>query len=101
MIGGLEKQISNCEETCDHNHLNLSAHIDRISLKYAENTVDLTSCSEGFQREIERVQILFRELQAEFLTTLEEKRTQNVALLKGTGVKDKEINIAQKQAKDA
>jgi len=42
-------------DNCDHNHSKMGEHFDRISLKFAENTVDLTSASEGFQREIERV----------------------------------------------
>jgi len=33
-----------------------------VSLKFAENTVDLQAAGDGFQREIERIQIIFRDL---------------------------------------
>jgi hypothetical protein len=56
----LRKQVNACEHNCDDTHLRTKNYIDNISLKFAENTVDLTSASEGFQREIERVQIIFR-----------------------------------------
>jgi hypothetical protein len=62
------------EQTCDNSLLRLKNHIDQISLKFAENTVDLTSAGIGFQREIERSQIIFRELSGEFLSNLDEKK---------------------------
>lgn len=52
---------------CDENHSNMGQHIDRIALKFSENTVDLSHANEGFQRELERITILFNELQSEYL----------------------------------
>jgi len=40
----------------------MSQLIERISLKFAETTIDATAANEGFQREIERINLLFREL---------------------------------------
>ena len=68
----------------------MSEHLDKVSLKFAENTVDLTSAGEGFQREIERIQMIFRELASEFLTSLEEKKKFNDIVLQGAGVKQKD-----------
>lgn len=99
MVEKLEERIDKAMTNCDGNHTKMSGHIDRISLKFAENTVDLQAAGEGFQREIERVQIIFRELQGEFLTTLEEKRAQNESLLRAGGVKDSEITKASETAK--
>jgi len=48
--------------------MGLKTHLDRTSLKFAESTVDLKSANEGFQRELERIQLLFRELQQELMT---------------------------------
>ena len=73
-LTAFEKSLVECEENCNSNHIKLGQHIDRVALKFAENTVDLTSASEGFQREIERVQTIFRDLASEYMTTLEEKK---------------------------
>lgn len=86
---------------CDDNHTKFKQALDRVTLKFAENTVDLSAASEGFQREIERVQILFRELQQEFILGLEEKRIHNETLLRGAGVDDKGIKKANDLAKAA
>ena len=61
-------------------------------LRYKEDIVELKVTSEGFAREIERVQLLFRELQKEFLKGIEEKR-QNVDILVRCSnlLKEKEI----------
>lgn len=55
MTGSFQKQLDKISENCDCNHNKFSNHLDKITLKFAGNTVDLTACSEGFQREIERV----------------------------------------------
>ena len=49
-------------DNCDGNHSKFSNHIDHIALKFAETTVDLSSANEGFAREIERANALFKEL---------------------------------------
>jgi hypothetical protein len=56
------KQIEKIMNNCDTNHQNMGQHIDKIALKFSENTVDLSQASEGFQRELERITILFNEL---------------------------------------
>lgn len=71
-----ETIFKNHKHCVDHNSIT-NDHIDRITLKYKEDLVNFHSQSEGFARELERVSILFRELQTEFLVTLEEKRTNN------------------------
>jgi len=48
--------------------------LENMSKKYKEDIIELKAHTEGYARELERVQILFRELQTEFLVTLEEKR---------------------------
>lgn len=63
--------------------------------------MDLNSANEGFQREIERANMLFRELQKEFITGLEEKRQHNEALLRGAGIEEKELRKAHKMAETA
>mmetsp|Transcript_19146 Transcript_19146/g.29335 ORF Transcript_19146/g.29335 Transcript_19146/m.29335 type:complete len:154 (+) Transcript_19146:1395-1856(+) len=79
----------------------MSDHLDRVSLKFAETTVDLKSANEAFQREIERIQILFRELQQEYVTQLEEKRQHNEILLRGAGIEEKELRKVKEMAKVA
>ena len=101
MTSGFQKQLDRIAENCDSNHNHFTNHLDKISLKFAENTVDLTACSEGFQREIERVQVLFRELQQEFLLGLEEKRVHNETLLRGAGVGEKDLKRAYDNAKQS
>lgn len=50
------------------------------------------NCQFGF--EIERNQNLFRQLQAELLMTIEEKKLQNEAILENVGTKhDKEVKV--------
>ena len=88
-----------CEDNCNENHIKLGQHIDRVSLKFAENTVDLTSASEGFQREIERVQTIFRDLASEYMTTLEEKKQQNDTMLRGAGLNEYDLTQAKDKAK--
>jgi ribosome-associated translation inhibitor RaiA len=61
-VGGFERQLGRVGDNCDQNHQKFSQHVDHISLKFAETTVDLNSANEGFQREIERANILFKEL---------------------------------------
>jgi len=60
--------VDKISNNCDDNHMGLKTHLDRTSLKFAESTVDLKSANEGFQRELERIQLLFRELQQELMT---------------------------------
>jgi hypothetical protein len=90
-IDQLQKQIVNCEQNCDENHIKMKNHIDNMALRFAEHTVDLTSAGEGYQREIERMQIIFRELSGEFLTTVEEKKKANETLLRGAGLNQQDI----------
>ena len=70
----LGNKVNTVSANCDQNHTDLSQHLDRVALKFAGDKVDLSSAGEGFSRELERIQILFRELQQEFLTQLEEKK---------------------------
>jgi len=95
----LESGMIKINKNCKDNTKDLHDHIDRISLKYQEDLVDLKSSSEGFARELERVQILFRELQTEFLVTLEEKRTHNEQLLHGVKLRQLEIDASRHTAK--
>lgn len=73
-LSNMSDTISSIGHNCDTNHVRLTDHSNTIALKFAEQTVDLKAAAEGFEREIERVQILYRELQQEFLQNLEEKR---------------------------
>ena len=41
MVGGFQKQIDKISSNCDTNHMKFSQHVDHISLKFAETTVDL------------------------------------------------------------
>jgi len=77
----------------------MGQHIDRISLKFAETTVDLDQANKGFEREIERVSELFMELMREFVNNLEEKRIHNESLLRGAGLDEKEIKKVSLTAK--
>lgn len=61
-ISQVKDDVERIAETCNHNHVKLGDNIQKVANRFAEKTVDLTSVSEGFQREIERVQVLFREL---------------------------------------
>lgn len=79
--------------------MKLTEHSNKIALKFAETTIDLKSSSEGFQREIERVHVIFRELQQEFLAHLEEKRQHNETLLRGAGIEEAELRKAETAAK--
>ena len=54
-VEALEDRVIKCETNCDGNHSKMKDYIDKMGLKFAENTVDLTSAGEGFQREIERI----------------------------------------------
>ena len=101
MVSAFQKQIDKVSNNCDNNHNKFSNHVDHISLKFAETTVDLSSANEGFQREVERANILFRELQQEFIQTLEEKRKHNEALLRGAGIEEKELIKANALATSA
>ena len=47
-VSNLSKQIEKTLINCDSNHSNMGQHIDRITLKFSENTVDLSYASEGF-----------------------------------------------------
>ena len=100
-VNAIQKQMENISSCCDTNHMKLTEHVNRIALKFAETTVDLKAASDGFAREIERVQLLFRELQQEFLTQLEEKRQHNEALLRGAGIEESELRKADTLAKNA
>ena len=86
--------------TCDSNHMKMTEHSNKIALKFAETTVDLTGASDGFAREIERMQVIFRELQTEFVTQLEEKRQHNEALLRGAGIEESALRKADHLAKN-
>ena len=99
-LGLVQKQCNKVETNCDKNHTDLSQHLDRVALKFAGEKVNLSSAGEGFERELERRQILFRELQQEFLTQLEEKRQHNEALLRGAGIEEKELRKAKETAKN-
>lgn len=98
-MNALKRNVDRISGICDQNHIDSKQHLDRISLKFAESTIDLKSANEGFQRELERLQLLFRELQQEFLQQLEEKREHNEALLRGAGIEENELKMAKNQAK--
>lgn len=61
-IDGFHSKLDAISSNCDHNHSRFSEHVDSISLRFSETTVDLKSASEGFHRELERMNHLFREL---------------------------------------
>ena len=61
-VEGFQRQLDRLADNCDGNHSKFSNHIDHIALKFAETTVDLSSANEGFAREIERANALFKEL---------------------------------------
>ena len=63
-------------------------HVDNLTLHYREDIINLKQLSSNLARELERMNTLFRELQTEFMVTLEEKRTDNEILLKGLDLKD-------------
>jgi membrane-associated HD superfamily phosphohydrolase len=100
VVNQLRQQTNSVADTCDGNHMKLTEHSNRIALKFSETTIDLKSASEGFQREIERVHVIFRELQQEFLTQLEEKRQHNETLLRGAGIEEAELRKAETAAKN-
>lgn len=52
IVDMFKKQVNSVESNCDHNHSMIKEHIDNIALKFAENTIDLTSAGEGYQREL-------------------------------------------------
>ena len=66
-VGSFSKRLDKISDCCDNNHIAQSQLIERISLKFAETTVDAQAANEGFQREIERINLLFRELQQEYV----------------------------------
>lgn len=84
------------ETLISEHHDSTNAHIDQITLQYKENVTDLTSASEGFSREINRVNALFKELQKEFLLNLEEKRVNNETVLKGLNLNKNQIKSSVK-----
>ena len=87
-VNQLRKNLDQIANNCDQNHIDTKGFLDRLSLKFAASTVDLESANAGFQRELERLQLIFRELQQEFLQQLEEKREHNEALLRGAGIEE-------------
>ena len=42
------KTLDKIMNNCDSNHSNMGSHVDRIALKFSENTVDLSHANEGF-----------------------------------------------------
>ena len=72
-----------------------------MALRYTGDIVNLKSSCEGFAREFDRIQILFRELQTEFLRGVEEKR-QNVDILVRASklLKQKEIERMKNKVKE-
>ena len=61
-IDGFHSKLDKISSNCDSNHCQFSEHVDSLSLRFAETTVDLRSASEGLHRELERMNHLFREL---------------------------------------
>jgi hypothetical protein len=70
-------------------------HVDDLTLHYREDIINLKQLSANLARELERINTLFRELQTEFMVTLEEKRTDNETLLKGLDLKDNQVQRAK------
>jgi len=94
-----EKLTENYWKSCKERAASTSDHVDEITLHYKEDIIDLKQLSGNFARELERMNILFRELQTEFMVTLEEKRTHNETLLKGMDMKEKQIDRAKEKGK--
>lgn len=84
-----EMKTTKQDEFCRETNAKNKDHIDHLTLHYKEDIIDLKVLSQGFARELDRVNVLFRELQTEFLVTLEEKRTHNEQLLGGIGLNEK------------
>ena len=61
-VGQQFKTLDRISTNCDSNHSNMGNHVDRIALKFSEQTVDLSHANEGFERELERIGLLFNEL---------------------------------------
>ena len=95
----LEKDIALQKQTCKDNTSSTNDHLDQIALNYKEDIVDIKALSDGFSRELERMQILFRELQSEFLVTLEDKRQGNETLMRGLDVKLNQIESFKNKSK--
>lgn len=94
-LKNLRNNLDRLTGDCDQYHLDTKDHLNRLSQRYAESMVDMKSANEGFERELERVQLLFRELQEEFLSQLELKREHNETLLRGAGIPDTELKMAK------
>ena len=90
-LGGMQRELERITSTCDENHCRLSEILRRIAAKFAVTQVDSESAEGGYNREMERLQVLFRELQSELVTTLEEKKHHNEVLLRSTGIKEVEL----------
>ena len=60
----------------------------------------MSNANEGFQRELERITLLFNELQSEYLSALEEKKKHNEAMLIGAGIEEKDLKKANYLAKE-
>ena len=100
-IDKMQANLTQIDKKVEDHHEFVNDHIDKISLKYKEDIIDIKSSNQGFARELERVQIIFRELQTEFLYTLEEKRMGNDMMLRGAKLKAKEMERIKDQAKQA
>ena len=61
-IKKIETKLDHLDKNCEEHHNDTNDHIDRIALKFKEDLIDYQATCEGFARELERVQILFREL---------------------------------------
>ena len=72
---------------CNVNQEKTIEIMEKMAGEYNEYSVDQGAQNVGFARELERMQKLFRELQAEFLVSMEEKRYNNEVILKGAGMK--------------
>ena len=68
-------------------------------MRFREDSIDKGSANEGYARELERSQHLFRDLQTEFLIAMEEKRQGNEILLRGAKIKERDIERAVEQGK--
>lgn len=73
--------------------------MEEVARQYNEYSIDQGAQNLGFARELERTQTLFRELQAEFLLAMEEKRVNNEVILKGAKFKTKDIEKVTGEAR--
>lgn len=61
---------------------------EELATNYQSDVIDFRTQTEGFARELERVQILFRQLQQEFTVGLENYRQTQEEIMRAAGLQD-------------